>query len=150
MRNKIYRLIATVFGIGYSPVAPGTMGSLAGLGLCLLLHKYTALYILVFLALFASGVIVSKRIEKEAGEKDPSFIVIDEFACILIAFLFVPIRPMILITGFAIYRFIDISKIFPLKRLERLSGGWAVMLDDLAAGIYTNLALQVLISLRVL
>lgn len=150
MRNNVYRIIATVFGIGYSPIAPGTMGSLAGLGLCIALHKYTILYILVFFTLFFIGGMVSKRVEEEEKKKDPSFVVIDEFACIFIAFLFLPIRPSVLITGFAIYRFIDIVKIFPLRRLERQTGAWAIMLDDLAAGIYANFILQVLISLRIL
>jgi len=150
IRNTIYRLIATVFGLGYSPIAPGTLGSLAGLAVCIALHNNIFIYLSVFVILFIAGVITSEKVEKATGDKDPSYIIIDEFACIFIVFLFIPIRLPVLLTGFAIYRIIDIVKIPPLKRLDRQSGGWAIMLDDLAAGIYTNLILQVLIILRVI
>ncbi|MCK5450750.1 MAG: phosphatidylglycerophosphatase A [Candidatus Omnitrophica bacterium] len=144
MKIKIARQIATVFGLGYCPKAPGTIGSLAGLILCVLLHKYELIYLIIFIALFSAGVISSRKIEEETKEKDPSYIVIDEFACIFIAFLSIPITPLTLVIGFGLYRFIDISKIPPLKLLEKYGNGWGVMLDDLAAGIYVNLILRML------
>ncbi len=142
--KKTSELIATVFGLGYAPIAPGTVGSLAGLGLCLLLHGYIVLYFLVFIVLFAAGIISAGRMEAESGGKDPSCVVIDEFACIFLVFLFVPLKPFFIITGFILYRLIDIIKIPPARSLEDLGGGWGIMLDDFAAGIYANLILQVL------
>jgi len=85
--EKFYYTIATVFGVGYSPVMPGTAGTLAGLILCILLHQFTFIYILVFLGLFAAGVASSTRVEEDCAVKDPSFIVIDEAACIFAAFV---------------------------------------------------------------
>jgi len=142
MNTKFYRHIATLFGLGYSKYVPGTLGSLAGLGLCLLLHGYFFVYVGVFIALFSAGVISSRIMEDASGEKDPSFIIIDEFACVFIVFLSVPITPLTLISGFAVYRLVDIFKIPPLKLLERQKGGWGIMLDDLAAAVYANLILR--------
>lgn len=143
MTKKLHFNIATVFSLGYSPIAPGTVGSLAGLALCLLLHGNNILYIITFFILFFAGVISAGKVEKETATEDPSFVVIDEFACIFLAFLFIPITLPTVIAGFIIYRVIDIIKVPPLGRLEDIKGGWGIMLDDLMAGIYTNLILQV-------
>ncbi|MDP8257888.1 MAG: phosphatidylglycerophosphatase A [Candidatus Aadella gelida] len=147
IRYTIYKLIATVFGIGYSPIAPGTLGSIAGLALCLAVHGNISSYIILFILLFAVGVPISNEVEKRGGRKDPSFIIIDEFACIFAVFLFVPLTWPVILIGFAVYRIIDITKIPPLKTLEKLPGGWAIMLDDLAAAIYANLVLQIIVRL---
>ncbi|MEA3488937.1 MAG: phosphatidylglycerophosphatase A [Candidatus Omnitrophota bacterium] len=141
-------LIATVFGLGYFPVAPGTAGSVAGLALCLLLHKNPVLYIGVFIILFVAGLISAGRVESQSQIKDPSIVVIDECACIFSVFLFVPINLPIILTGFFLYRLIDIIKLPPMRSLEKLRGGWGIMLDDLISGIYTNLILQILIALK--
>ena len=142
--KKIHEMIATVFGLGSVPFASGTAGSLAGLLLCMLLHKYVILYVLVFAALFIAGVISSERVEKDYGFKDPSEVIIDEFACVFMVYLFIPLTPFYVITGFILYRVIDILKIPPMKAIERIKGGWGIMLDDLMAGIYANLVLQVI------
>lgn len=143
--KRVHELISTVFGLGYSPYAPGTAGSIAGLGLCVLLHGHFFLYILVFLGIFAAGVISSGKVEEECGCKDPSKVVIDEFACIFLVFLFVPLYPLTLIVGFLAFRIIDIVKIPPMRSLENIKGGWGIMLDDLVAAVYVNVILQVLI-----
>lgn len=147
--SRIHHTIATVFGLGYSPLAPGTVGSLAGLILCLLLHAHMAIYIIVFLILFTVGVISSGKVEEEIEQKDPPSVVIDEAACIFLVFLFVPIEPLIILTGFILYRIIDIVKFPPMRSCEMLKGGWGIMLDDLVGAVYTNLILQILISLKV-
>ena len=147
--KKAYETISTVFGIGRVPAAPGTAGSLAGLFLCLILHGYPAVYVGVFLFLFAAGVISAGNMEKETGEKDPQSVVIDEFACIFLVFFLVPISPLTVITGFILYRLIDILKIPPMRALERVKGGWGIMLDDLVAGVYANAALQVITHLKI-
>ena len=120
------------------------VGSFAGLILCMLLHKFLLLYVAVFLILFFIGVSAADKMEKAMGEKDPSCVVIDEFACIFVAFLFIPIEPVFVITGFLVYRIIDVIKIPPINKLEEKPGGWGIMLDDLVVGVYTNIILQVL------
>ena len=142
--KKIHDLIATVFGLGRASFAPGTWGSLAGLVLCLALHGNLALYLIVFAVLFAAGVISAGKMEAETGLKDPAAVVIDEFACIFLVFLLIPLRPSTILIGFILYRVIDIAKIPPMRSVEKISGGWGIMLDDLIAGIYANLILRLL------
>lgn len=142
--KKIYSIIAAAGFLGYFPFAPGTIASAAGLILCLFLYKWQMLYICVFAALFIAGLISADRVEKEKGQKDPQFIVIDEFACIFIVFLFIPLRIAFLLTGFILYRIFDITKIPPIRFFEKIKGSWGVMLDDLMAAIYANLILHIL------
>ena len=144
------KMIATVLGLGYFPVGSGTAGSLAGLALCVMLHGNMALYSVVFVLLFAAGVISSGKVEKALGEKDPSMVVIDEFACIFVVFALVPLTTATVVTGFVLFRIIDIVKPPPMRSIERIGGGWGIMLDDLMAGIYSNLILQILISVNIL
>ncbi|MBD3426049.1 MAG: phosphatidylglycerophosphatase A [Candidatus Omnitrophica bacterium] len=143
--KKIHRLISTAFGLGYFPVAPGTAGSVAGLALCLLLHKYVFLYIAVFIILFVLGLVSSGKFETEIGIQDASFIVIDEFACIFLVYLGLPINVPLVVAGFLLYRIIDIIKLPPMKSLENLKWGWGIMLDDLVAAIYSNILLHTFI-----
>ena len=142
--SAFYSNFATVFGLGYFPVASGTVGSFAGLILCMLLHKFLLLYIITFIVLFLIGVTASGKMEEALGEKDPHSVVIDEFACIFLVFLFIPMTPLYVVTGFILYRILDILKIPPIKRMEDQPKGWGIMLDDLVVGIYTNLILQVI------
>ena len=148
--KKIHDIIATVGGLGRLPLAPGTWGSLAGLGLCLILHGNTVWYLITFVALFAVGVISSDKVEAESGQKDPRSVVIDEFACIFLVYLFIPLNLSVIIAGFVLYRVFDITKVPPMRSLENLKGGWAIMLDDLAAAIYSNLILRILLHYNIL
>jgi len=147
--KKAYDLIATVCGLGRLPLAPGTWGSLAGLGFCLVLHGHMILYITVFAVLFAAGVVSAGKFEEKDGRKDPPQVVIDEFACIFLVFLLIPLKTPIILTGFILYRLFDIFKVPPMRSLEKLKGGWGIMLDDLAAGIYANLILQILLFYKI-
>jgi phosphatidylglycerophosphatase A len=144
MKN-IYERIATVFGLGYFPVAPGTIGSAAGLIFCLLLHNNPVIYILTFIILFAAGVITSEKVELQSGIQDPSYVIIDEFACIFVVFLFIPLSFPMIAAGFVLYRVMDIAKLPPMGFLEKLKGGWGIMLDDLMAAIYTNIILHIIV-----
>jgi len=146
MRLKASYIIATVCGAGRLPFAPGTWGSLAALPLCILLSGNHIAYITAFAGLFFLGVLVSGIVEKEEQINDPGFIVIDEFACLFAAFLFLPLTKPVLITGFILYRILDIVKPPPCRQLEKAGSGWGVMLDDLAAGIYTNIILRIVIN----
>lgn len=149
MKN-FHKNIATLFGLGYASYAPGTLGSLAGLGLCWLLHGNPFLYITAFLVLFFVGVISSGKVEKEMGIKDPQVVIIDEFACIFLVFLFIPLRPSTIIVGFILFRLFDIVKVPPMKRCEDLKEGWGIMVDDLLAGVYTNIILLILVHFKIL
>jgi len=149
-KPNFHKLIATVFGIGYCPIAPGTAGSLAGLGLCLVLHQNLIVYLTAFALLFAAGVRSAGKAEEESGTRDPSFIVIDEFAGIFIVFILVPVNMATIITGFGLYRLFDIVKIPPLKLLEKPRKGWGIMLDDAGAAVYANLILQILLYFKII
>ena len=147
---RFYYLIATVLGLGNFPVAPGTAGSLAGLVACVLLHGNLTAYVIAFLVLFVAGVKAAGKVEDRTGIKDPSIVIIDEFACIFLVYLLVPLKPLTIIIGFILYRVIDIIKLPPMRSFESLEGGWGIMLDDFVGGIYTNLILQILIALKII
>ena len=142
----LVRLICSFFFIGYSPYAPGTIGSLAGLGLYLILSQHSLrLYCLILGLLFITGILIGKKAEEAFEKKDCRKFVLDEVCGMLIALAMVPFCPFYIITGFILFRIFDILKPFPAKRVEKLPHGWGVMLDDAVAGIYTNLALQIMI-----
>lgn len=146
--KKVYNYIATVFGVGFLPLAPGTWGSVVGLLLCLLLHGNLILYLSVFVALFVLGTVSAGKVEKESGTDDPPFIVIDECACIFAAYFLIPLTLPAIITGFVLYRLFDIIKVPPMRLIEkRIKGGSGIMLDDLIAGIYTNILLRVFLAI---
>lgn len=93
---------------------------------------------------FISGVISSHVADKEFGQKDSSKIVIDEFVGYLVSIAFLPLTFGYLISAFFLFRFFDILKPIPIRNIERrFHGGLGVMLDDIAAGIFTNIILQV-------
>jgi len=142
---KRHDITATVLGIGNIGFAPGTWGSLAGLPLCIVLHAYPVVYFLFFAAVFAAGVISSGVVERGSGTKDPSHVIIDEFAGIFAVFCFLPLSPGVVIAGFILFRLFDIVKPFPVRSVEKVGGGWGIMLDDLLAGIYANLALRLIL-----
>jgi len=144
MKHKLVKAIATVFGIGLIPYAQGTLASLAGIGVYMLIHKWPNLaYIAVLAVLTIVGFWASGRAEHIFAKKDSRKIVIDEVCGMLVVLLFIPYNVCYIIGGFILYRIFDIIKIYPLNKLERLPAGWGIMLDDFAAGLYANIILQV-------
>ena len=133
-------LIGTGLLVGYSPVAPGTLSCLLGVLIWYLLFNNRILYIVVASVLFIIGLIVSNALEKEWG-KDPRRIVVDEYVSILLPLFFTPMRILPLAMTFLLFRFFDIVKPPPLKKLESLEGGLGVMIDDLVAGLYTTVVI---------
>ena len=128
----------TALGAGFSPVAPGTAGSLVAVVLYLpafvagpLWWAVVAAELLAILALSAAAV---PRVLRATGAKDPQFVVIDEVAGMLVALAFGSPSPVPLAASFLLFRAFDIAKPYPVGRLERLPGAWGVMADDLAAG----------------
>ncbi len=161
-------------GVGYLPLAPGTYGSLIGIGLYLLVRGtlMTALwslaarnrlnllhiaYALITLELVAivlivkAGIWAASRAEKLSGVKDPSKVVIDEVAGQFLALTTVPLEYeswWSILLAFGLFRFFDIVKPYPARRLESLHGGLGIMADDLIAGVYAALVVALVISFR--
>ena len=140
-------LIATGFYSGYLPKAPGTWGSLVGLLLFFLLHTLSLpVYIVVVAGLFAAGSFAAGEAEKILDNRDPGVVVIDEIVGILIAMTAVPATPVTMVLGFILFRIFDIAKPFPVNFFDqRFHGGLGIMLDDVIAGIYTLVILQLLL-----
>ena len=139
------KTVATVFFIGYIPFAPGTFGSLAALIFVLLLKPPVSLQVALLWAVFFIGLFSAHFAEKAFGERDSGHIVIDEFAGYLVSVLFLPLTAGYLIAAFFLFRFFDILKPSPIRNVERaLNGGLGIMLDDVLAGVATNVILQVI------
>ncbi|MDH4099414.1 MAG: phosphatidylglycerophosphatase A [Nitrospirota bacterium] len=143
--NRAAVFIATGGGAGYSPWAPGTAGSLVGILPALLLSQISPIAGLgLIIAVTLAGVWASSVAEKHFDKKDASPIVIDEIAGQMITLWLVPPSVGFVVAGFLLFRFFDILKPFPARQLQdNLPGGWGVMMDDVAAGIYANLCLQI-------
>jgi len=142
-------LIATGFYSGYLPKAPGTWGSLVGLLLVYLLNYFSLpVYLTVTVFLFMIGTFSAGEAEKILDNHDPGIVVIDEIVGMLIAMIAVPLSPLTMLLGFFLFRVFDIVKPFPVNIFDqRFHGGLGIMLDDMMAGIYSLLSLQLLIYL---
>ena len=137
--------IATFGYSGYFPIAPGTVGSAAGL-LVYGLVWWTGSRIVevgLILGLFAVGSWAGTIAERYFGGIDPGPIVVDEVVGMLITLAFIPVGLSGAILGFFIFRVYDIIKPYPAARLEKLHGGLGVMADDAMAAIYANITLQI-------
>lgn len=147
--DKILMFIATGCYSGYLPKAPGTWGSLVGLALFYALHIFKLpIYLAVVAALFLVGTFAAGEAEKIMDFKDPGIVVIDEIVGMLIAMVTVPATPLFMALGFILFRLFDIVKPFPIRLVDqRFHGGLGVMLDDIIAGIYSLLVLQLIIRL---
>lgn len=143
MPGILSRTIATFFGAGYFPKAPGTFATLAALPLYLILRRLPApLYILILLKLIAAGIIASDIVEKEWG-KDPSRVVIDEVCGLLVTLIFRPSGYKDIALGTVLFRIFDIIKPPPVGTIDkRIKGGLGIMADDIAAGIMSALILR--------
>jgi len=144
IRNKFAYIIATGMGSGYSPFAPGTAGSLFALLIFLVLPLNNYYWLAICIPVFFIGVWAAKIVEEKHGN-DPGIIVIDEFVGQWISLLFLPRTLLIYIAAFLLFRMFDIYKPFPANDSQKLSHGWGVMIDDVIAGVYTNLVLQIVI-----
>jgi len=143
MQKRIVKTISTVFGIGYMPLLPGTFASAAAVLFYLLARNNLFVYLSVTAFLVIIGFAVSRDAERVFRSKDPKEVVIDEFCGMLVAYMLVPFTTGNVIWGFIIFRVLDILKVYPLDKLERIKKGRGIMLDDIAAGVLTNIILQV-------
>lgn len=136
-KDRLIKIMATGFGAGLSPVAPGTIGTLAGILVCLASFSLSGPFRFFYVvALSAVSIYVAGRAEALYKKKDDQRIVIDEIAGLQVAMLPVAITGLNLCIAFVLFRVFDIWKPFPVDRLQRLPGGWGVVADDLGAGFY--------------
>jgi phosphatidylglycerophosphatase A len=136
--------IATGFGAGYAPVAPGTFGSIWGIGLVWGLHRAGGhgAVLTGFLLVTLLGFWSAADAERRFGRPDPGCVVVDEIAGQMLSLLVLAPTTPTLVAGFLLFRLLDIVKPFPAGRLESLPGSSGIMADDLLAGIYANLVLR--------
>lgn len=145
--SKFFVGLATGGYIGLIPFAPGTFGSLPGI---LLFYFMSSMSLLPAFSLLAAFILFSIWIagkgEKLLGAKDPGCIVIDEIAGMGVTFFAIPFNIYLAVLGFLVFRFFDILKPFPISYLEkRFTGGLGVVIDDVAAGIISNIVLQAIL-----
>lgn len=149
--HRLAHTIATVGGIGFSPSAPGTVASIVAVLAHFLLFPtepsvliHIAFFV-ILTSLFLVGVWASGLAEKTYGH-DPSCVVIDEVVGMGMALFFVPKVWYWLFIAFVLFRVMDVRKDFGIDRLQRLPGGWGIMVDDVAAGFFTMWIVQGLMA----
>jgi len=145
----IWSYAATVFGIGRSPWAPGTVASAVALPFAWIVLKYlgpVALFSLSF-AVAAIGTWACEVYIRTTKETDPSECVIDEVAGQFLACALAPLSLYGFILAFALFRLFDISKLWPISEAEKMRGGLGIMADDMVAGLMAGLIVAVVASL---
>jgi len=158
MMSKFGKFLTTGFGLGYAPFAPGTFGSAGAvavyaLAVLTLPTPYCVFGVMAIVAIFFSVVCVllGPFTEKAFGKKDPSHCTSDEWAGQAVTMLGLPIAAggmwITCPVGFGAFRLFDITKPPPVRQLEKLPKGWGVLCDDLAAGVYANIAAQLILRL---
>jgi len=143
---SIWKVIVSGFGLGYSPVAPGTMGAIGAMGSAIVILNFTPFPYLwlagLSLCFTILGIIGSNKLQLQWG-KDPSKIVIDEMVGMWISILWIGPGWISFFVAFILFRFFDIVKPLGIRKTEQLQGGWGVMADDILAGVYVNLIMQI-------
>jgi len=161
------RCIATGFYSGYIPWASGTWGSLVGVALYAIPGASAPFALAVMIAAgFAVGVVTSGRLASVEGNRltrsaatakaifqskghaapDPSIIVIDEIVGMWVALFLLPKTLPAVVCAFLLFRIFDVVKPPPARQLERLQGGWGIMLDDVIAGLFANILIQIVVA----
>jgi len=168
-----FSLAVTTFGVGYLPLAPGTWGSMVGVGIYLLIgwlensvstnasangwkaEQITAWIhagnLVIFLLFCLLGIWAASRATKLFRDKDPSQAVVDEVIGQLIVFLFIPFEAhwFYVVSGFLLFRLFDIWKPYPIDSLQNLPTGIGVCADDILAGVYGGVCLSLLYAIRI-
>ena len=150
MQLKFHKALATVFGIGYINKGGGTVSAFL---YCLIYYMFSGFinqnynYVLQITCVIAAGIWSSNVLEKYWG-KDSNKIVVDEFVGMQISLLFISPNILNIIIAFVLFRVFDIYKPLLIKKTEQLPKGWGVMCDDILAGIYTNIILQIIFYIK--
>ncbi|MFW5860993.1 MAG: phosphatidylglycerophosphatase A [Spirochaetota bacterium] len=147
---RLKELLFTGLYTGYSPVMSGTAGTLLAVLIYIIEQQLLGSYgclanVLIVLVLLYPSFRLAESGESFFGKKDASEIVIDEIIGFWIAMLFLPYNWVMVLMAFVLFRFFDIMKPFPINRLQKLRGGVGIMVDDIVAGIYTNIILWMLV-----
>jgi len=142
----ILEFLATGFLVGKLPFAPGTLGTLVGIPIVLLLYLDKNLYLFGTLFLFFLGWVSSEYMVQTLRDKDPEQVVIDEIVGYMLCFLFVEPSLKALVIAFLIFRVVDILKPFPVNLFENFPGGLGVMMDDVVGGFITSAVLYLLLQ----
>jgi phosphatidylglycerophosphatase A len=143
--GKTALIVASWFGSGLAPGAPGTFGTLAGLPLVLLMGRLGTLQAVLFVLSFTAVSLWAAEVScRLLARKDPSVVVVDEVAGFLLTLFLLPLTFGHVCLGFFLFRLFDVWKPFPIKNLENLRGGLGIVADDLLAGVYANLSLRLL------
>ncbi|HET6272633.1 MAG TPA: phosphatidylglycerophosphatase A [Bacteroidota bacterium] len=158
------RLIATGLYSGYIPWASGTFGTLVGIIVCLIPGVSDSVFLGVLIVVFFFvGAATSSRVAHAVGHKltrsaelakatfqsgshgnpDPSIVVIDEIVGVWITLFAIPLSPLSVATAFFAFRAFDILKPPPARQVEQIPDGWGIMLDDVVAGVYANIATRI-------
>jgi len=145
---RFHKLVSTILGIGYISKGGGTVAAIA---CCLCwyffqINGYNQPFAIIFTVLSLVLGVWSGNVVEAFWGKDSSKVVIDEVAGMCITLLFIPVTIKYVITGLVLFRFFDIAKPLLIRRLEKWPGGWGVMADDVLAGIYSNIILQVIVA----
>jgi len=145
LKISIAKIIATFFYVGLIPLGPGTFGTLAAIPLFYAL-SFTPLYL--YLAITVLIVLISvwaSTVAEEIFNKtDPGQVVADEVCGFLVTMILVPPTISNIFLGFLLFRFFDITKPYPVRKFEILPGGWGIVIDDVAAGVYACITLHIL------
>ena len=145
--RRLGLLIATCGYIGFAPVAPGTVGSAAGVAVFYLVRGVEAAWAqpLLIGVLFAAGVWAASVAERALGGTDPGPVVIDEVVGMLITVMWLPLTPLGAFAGFLVFRILDVVKPWPSRQFESRHGGLGIMADDAMAAVYGHLLMRGLV-----
>jgi phosphatidylglycerophosphatase A len=140
--------LGTGFGAGLSPIAPGTAGTLVGLVTfwpLVALPRTVQVGAIIVVSLV--GVWAASLVARREGRKDPGLAVVDEIVGMWISLFWVPWSLKTVVAAFLLFRVMDVVKPFPARQFERFPKGWGIVADDVMAGIYANLVLQLILRL---
>lgn len=146
MTDRIIKLISTIFYLGYLPI-PGTVGSFAALLIYFLIRINNSVYLIVLSVFLILGFLFCGKAEKVFNQKDSRKIIIDEVCGMLLALFLLPAKLPIIVIAFFLFRALDTIKPPPINKLQELPGSLGIMIDDILAGIYTNLMIQLALRL---
>ena len=143
LKQRLALILATGFGAGYSPFAPGTAGSAVGLlfvwGMSTLglTGQLVAVLVVTVVSMIAADIVATSM-----GLKDPGLIVADEIAGMMVTMIAIPLSLKSLLLGFILFRVMDVVKPPPARQFEHFKGGIGIVADDLMAGVYAQLVLR--------
>ena len=141
LRREWVRVISSALYVGHLPLAPGTFGSLLGFAVAWWAHA-VSLYLLILFSIL--GFSVCKSAEIFYGKKDPQCFVMDEVCGMMLSVLWLPKQLWIYLLAFAFFRFFDVVKPWPIKLLQKHPHPHSIMWDDLAAGFFANILVQII------